>query len=399
MSTLSQTEQKQWNDQRSLLLDYIKKNHKKNWLSRNIDAIISETGACAKRKLQVTMEQRYTSDIKIDVGDTGMDTNSIKQIVASLPGSLFDHITISKQQPPQHGHNKSSRDAMALLETEQESCGIHIYDPREEPSKMAEAICHSCLQAHTRLVFPHRLQAKTVDSINKSVNIPGHEFLTIHKDLLYKSGRAKRNIREDKNRALLASFIQTVYNAPKANANQSWQDAGSQALMGMQFLDQQQSERIIAALEEYFQELESRDNINLSINLFQKAKQSLVFTGNISRIIALTSKITDKGMRAFIKRWLEQLDEANCVSEPEPALTHRYAPSCKSRIALNDAGELGSNITRSLRIGELSPTEKRITVNDLMFSIRRFNDMWSVLDSNEKKYIKPKLMQIIHSNQ
>lgn len=396
MTKKALTQAKEWEQKRSRLFEYVSKAQKKDKLAAAIHSVMTDEsstkGRVTKEKAQKYFT--YTKPTVTGFKKLGLDDADIHSLLASFPGNWLDSLSYSNKQAPNPQAQNGSNKAFVITPPTEGLVQIQIYNPGDL-FNCSDILCSGCLQAYGTSQFPGKLSQKTIDSISSALEaIESHEFHVCHKDSLDKPNRTKSQRNSEAEAALWASIIQTAYEAPFYDDQQDWRSAAQKALMGMQYLGEKESESLVEALSLYFSELDDTVNMNQLIRKYQeqvKNIQQKTLTHNVAEIF---SAIHDRGLQNFFNGWIKQLDES--VKSPAAHISRRHTPSLRVGMAINEAEELGSNLTASLRIHSVSPQEKRTIVNDLKTSIRKFNSIWNDLDKKEQKVLRPKVLQIIH---
>ncbi len=394
--------EKQWEQNRSWLFNYVANNKTKQDLSQQIYDLISESTTKESKKAATNKSPKINhSHIKISGADIlGLTEKDIAELLQSLPGNWVSSLSYTNNHAPARLAQSTGKQAHVFCSEEGDDlCEINIYDPINNHEGGCDILCHGCMHAHTTSHYPNKISKKMVDSINHSINnIDSHEFHATHKDRISKPGRSYYEAQSSEAAILWPTLVETAYEAPFYADEQDWKTATQQALMGMQFLNDSESAAIVEALDQYFTELDPGADMNSLIRSYQNQVKVLEFKILSNHIAELFQEMQDKGLKTFFNRWIKHLNQDSVTAEPTQRNFSHHTPSLRVGMALDDAKELGANLATSLRVESSNNKDKRKVLHDLRVSIRRFNDIWSDLDKKEQKSLRPKLLQIVHAS-
>jgi hypothetical protein len=400
MPNKATTETKQWEQARSRLLEYTDKHKAKDQLSAAIFDVMSEcplTKDCVAGKGSKKSSTHNTPEVS-GAEQLGLDSSDITKLLKTFPGNWLESLSYTNSHSlDPRAQSTGKRSCVTVTPSSEDLVSVKVYNPYQSTDCSSDIICHGCLQAYSTAHFPHKISKKMVDSIAHAVDsINSHEFHVTHKDKLHKTGRNHSETHKDNQAALWSSLVQTAYEAPFYSDRQDWQCATQKALMGMQYLTLNEAEIIVEALSGFFEELDPAANLNNLIRQYQNQVvliESKILAHNIATIF---TDLSDTGLKSFFDRWIKHSTKDNQSALPE--IHHRHTPSLRAGMALDGAKELGSNLATSLRVEQLNPKDKRQVVNNLKANVRRFNDIWTDLDKSEQKFLRPKLLQIVHTS-
>jgi hypothetical protein len=392
---------KQWEQNRSWLFEYANSNKNKDKFSDHLFSVMSDcelsSDCIAKKKHQSSVKK--SSPKVIDAHKLGLRNFDIVSLVQTFPGQWVSSVSCFNNHAPDNSAQSTSLRSIVFAEpTSDNLVDLRIYDPMANPESSRDILCHGCLQAHSAHYYPNRISKKSVDSITGSISsLNTHEFHATHKDYVNKPGRSKNQAEKENQAALWSTLVQTAYEAPFSDNRQDWKCATERALMGMQYLSATEAKDVVEALDLYFNDLADSADMNALIRSYQQQVKQINCKVLSNHIAQLFAEMHDAGLKNFFNRWIKHLELDTDPILPS-AITHRHVPSLRVGMAINDAKELGANLATSLRIEDASPIDKRAVLNDLRTSIRRFNNIWQDLDKKEQKYLRPKLLQIVHTS-
>jgi len=402
MPNKAATEDKRWEQNRSRLFDYADANKSKDSLSRYIYNLMAKSPAPNTKyrtaKESVDPKRAHPNTIGAEV--LGLSDRDVASLLNAFPGNRIASLTYSGDQAPARLAPSSGKCSYVLINKNSDNLAeVNIFDPLHTYESGCDIFCHGCLQAHTAACYPGSLAPATVDSIHRALKrIASHEFHATHHDRVTKPGRSRLLANQEELAVLWPSLVQSAYEAPFRDAGEDWLVAVKDALKGMQYLGDSEAEAILQALSDYFADLDPGADMNSLIREYQHQVKVIEFKILSRHIADLFQEMHDKGLKAFFNRWVHDIDPDSIKAPGASLPLKHHVPGLRIGMAMDDAKELGVNLAASLRIPGVNTKDKRKALHDLRLSIRRFNDIWKDLDKNEQKYLRPKLLQIVHSS-
>ncbi|MBD3281125.1 hypothetical protein GF391_00055 [Candidatus Uhrbacteria bacterium] len=397
MPVKADIENKQWDANRARLYEFAKKNQAKDFFADQLFAVMTEcplNADCIKKQRQTAKKQSSALTVA-NAEELSLDSEDLRVLVAAMPGDWAGSIICSCRQFS-HKTQSSNKHCVIRIASEALPVEIHIHNTLEQNSLATDIICSGLLHSYSAAYFSKQLSKDLISDVEHFLDkIDTHQFHATHKDLLHKPTRSSRKVRYDKNAALFASILQTTYEAPFYSDKQDWKCATQKALMGMQYIKMADARELVKLLSRFFEEADPQADMNRCIRQYQHLQKSMRHKQWIARMAELFNGIEDEGVKNFVRRWVGQLRD-----KPDQPVFPPIKRSLNtgSQMAYTDAKELSASLTYSLRLESPSPSLEREAVNALTADIRRFNESWKTLDKSEQKFLRPKLLQIVHSS-